>query len=72
MAERQIFKHEPGMGSEARDHGPQKRRKDIEHNGPTLADDTEKSTFAADFRVFATDRTQELAIRIVFPTLFIG
>ena len=43
MAEHQFFKHEPGMGSEAGEHGPQKRQKNIEHNGPTLAYDNEKN-----------------------------
>ena len=33
MSERQLFKHEPGMGLKAGDQGAQKHEKDIDHDG---------------------------------------
>jgi hypothetical protein len=33
MSERQVFNHEPGMGSEAGEQRPQEGPRDIEHDG---------------------------------------
>jgi len=56
MSERQIFKPEPGLGLEAGEQRAEKRRNDLEHDEPTLADEMGISTFSNDYGVFATYR----------------
>jgi len=55
MSERQIFEHESGMGLESREQATEKQQKEPEHDGPTSADEIEKSTFSTAYGVFATN-----------------
>jgi hypothetical protein len=54
MPEGQILEHESGMGLEVSEQAAPKQQKELEHEGPTLVDNTEKSTFSTAHGVFAT------------------
>lgn len=56
MPEGRILKRESGMGLETSEQATEKQQKELEHDGPTLADEIEKSTFSTTYGVFATHR----------------
>ena len=56
MSERQVFKRQSGMGLEAGEQRAEKRRNDLEHDEPTLAEEIGISTFSNDYGAFATHR----------------
>jgi len=56
MSEGQVLKRQSGMGLEAGEQRAEKRRNDLEHDEPTLADEMGISTFSNDYGVFATYR----------------
>jgi len=51
MPEGQILEHKSGMGLEASEQATEKQQKELEHDGPTLGDEMEKSTVSKAYAV---------------------